>query len=188
MHPNHRLLYEIILALAPQSVLEFGCGGGDHLHNLSVLLPGVEAYGLDRSESQLAFVRKRHPELGDNVACGNIAEILEGVEVADVVYTQAVIMHIQTDDAHLEALGNAFRLAARQVVLVENWTKHDFFGDILRLKTDGCIDWDEVNLYYRKVDEPGEEASAIIASRTVLSDLPVLDRYDRLLSPSPVPA
>ncbi len=63
LHPNHRLLYETLLQLKPRSVMEMGCGAGDHLSNMSLLTPGLVVYGVDRSEEQLQFLRRRSPAL-----------------------------------------------------------------------------------------------------------------------------
>jgi SAM-dependent methyltransferase len=150
LHPNHRLLYETILQLAPASVFELGCGGGDHLANISLLMPGITLNGVDISQQQLALLRKRHPRLSASVTAFDAKEPFPSeFPQADVAYTQAVLMHIQTGDGHLVALENLFRTARRQVVLMENWTRHAFVEDIRRLHASGRIAWPEVHLYSR---------------------------------------
>ena len=154
LHMNHRLLYETILQLNPESVLELGCGGGDHLHNLSILYPKLKLVGLDLSEKQLQFLRERHPDFkGDVRQCDCAKPFPADIPKVDVAYTQAVIMHIKTGDKHKVALENLFRVATRQVVLMENWNCHDFFGDVKSLFEQGRIPWKEIYFYYRDVEE-----------------------------------
>jgi hypothetical protein len=62
LHPNHACLYETIGALSPSSVIEVGCGGGDHLHNLGVLYPEVARRGFDRSLGQLGVLLDTSPD------------------------------------------------------------------------------------------------------------------------------
>jgi SAM-dependent methyltransferase len=152
LHPNHTCLYETIGALAPSSVIEIGCGGGDHLHNLGVLYPSIERKGFDRSPEQLKFLAERSPHLA------KLVSVLDATmppaanpPQADVVYTQAVIMHIQAGNGHLVALHNIFRMARKQVVLMENWKRHPFVDDIRGLYEDGMLAW-KPRFYYRTFD------------------------------------
>jgi SAM-dependent methyltransferase len=181
LHPNHRLLYETILQLAPASVIEFGCGGGDHLNNLHVLAPGLSLNGCDISGDQLELLRTRHPGLSANIFAQNITEPFgEGGPRYDVAYSQAVIMHIQTGRKHLDALENMFRAARNQVVFQENWLKHDFMGDILELRSRNRIAWEGLHFHYRISPEYGRPHQMVV-SATELPAYPKLDRYDRLL-------
>jgi SAM-dependent methyltransferase len=176
LHANHRCLYEGILALSPKSVLEVGCGGGDHLHNLVMLMPGLSVRGLDRSAQQLALLKKRSPHLTDFVGVASITEGRPAVEPADVVYTQAVIMHIQEPGMHLRALTNMFHLARNQVVMMENWDRHAFVDDIRRLASEGAIPW-MPSFYFRR---DGERPHLLVASRVPLQFEPLRD-YRQLL-------
>lgn len=177
IHPNHACLYETIGVLAPGSVLEVGCGGGDHLHNLGVLFPDLQRRGIDRSPGQLEFLRERNP---------HVAALVEVLDVtlppsdrlpqADVVYSQAVLMHIQAGNGHLVALANMFRMARHQVVLMENWKRHPFVDDIRRLAGGGMLAW-EPRLHLRRYDG---RPHLLVASREEL-DLEPLERYDQLV-------
>jgi|688.fasta_scaffold59032_1 SAM-dependent methyltransferase len=176
LHPNHRLLYETILQLWPKSVFELGCGGGDHLANLAVLVPGVTLYGVDISPGQLALLRQRHPRLAASVAeCDAKRPFPEKAWQADVAYTQAVLMHIQTGDGHLVALENLFRTARKQVVLMENWTRHAYVDDIRRLHADGRIPWPDVHLYFRRSPEFGRPHLMIASSVPLANYEPLTD-------------
>jgi SAM-dependent methyltransferase len=154
LHPNYRLLYETILQLNPGSLLELGCGGGDHLHNISLFLKNTKLYGVDISNEQLAFLRARHPNF--NAVINQYDCTLPFPSTfpqVDIAYTQAVIMHIQTGNGHMIALSNLFRVAAKQVVLMENWRKHEFMEDIKKMHALKVIPWNDLYFYYRDSDE-----------------------------------
>lgn len=181
LHPNHHCLYETLMQLAPASVMEFGCGNGEHLHNLSVLLPDAAIYGSDLSEGQLAFLRETYPDLRATVRqydSSSPAGSLDYPKV-DVAYTQAVLMHIQEGDKHLRALENVFFHAKRHVVLMENWTRHPFMDDIRALHQRGAIAWPELHFHYRE-SEALKKPHIMIVSPTPLPQYPTLDDYTLL--------
>lgn len=112
LHPNHKLLYETIYDLKPGSLLEVGCGCGDHLANIQKILPNTEISGCDLLEDQMRFLLYRHPELKTkaNLFIHDITISPPDIKV-DLVYTQAVIMHIQRNNHHLDALRNIFHVS-----------------------------------------------------------------------------
>jgi len=176
LHPNHRLLYETILQLNPNRVFELGCGGGDHLHNIGVLVKNVQLYGVDLSDEQLGLLRERHPTL--NAAINQYDCTLPFPSTfppVDIAYTQAVIMHIQTGNGHMIALSNLFRVAAKQVVLIENWRKHEFVEDIKKLQALKVIPWHEVYFYYRDSEEYKKPHLMIVSSVPLLQYKPLTD-------------
>jgi SAM-dependent methyltransferase len=180
LHPNHRLLYETILQLRPASVLELGCGGGDHLSNLSVLRPQLKLFGRDLLEDQLAFLKERHPSLSADLAqfdC-TLPFPIDSPSV-DVAYTQAVLMHIQVGNGHRVALANLFRSASKQVVLMEAWTRHDFMGDIRRLHELKIIPWKEIFFHYRESPEL-RKPHLMVVSSSRLEAYPALADYKAL--------
>ncbi len=181
LHPNHRLLYETLLQLRPTQVLEMGCGGGDHLYNLSVLAPEIRAAGVDRSPEQLALLKRRSPGLAAAVSVADITRPLPAsLPAADIAYTQAVIMHIKTGGAHLEALANLFRAATKQVVLLENWGSHPFLADIKRLHAERRIPWETPHFYFRRAPELGGKPHLMVVSAAPLGYEPLED-YDTLM-------
>ena len=179
LNDNHRIVYETLLQLKPGTVFEVGCGCGDHLHNLKVLDPGIGVYGIDISEGQLDFLRQRHPDLSAFVSRYNITVPMRNKELpeADIVFSQAVIMHIREN--HLVGLENMFRLARRQVVLMENWKRHEFMADIKALCDGKRLGWESVHFHYRDSPATGKP-HLMIVSRSPLPQYPVLDTYGRL--------
>lgn len=176
LHPNHRLIYETVLRLRPTSVFEVGCGGGDHLHNLHVLDSSIELHGGDRSEEQLGLLRERSPDLPADVRLLDITLPHSArLPVVDVAYTQAVLMHIQTGNGHLVALSNLFRLARRQVVLMENWTRHPFLADVRRLHANGMLPWPELHAYFRRSPELDGRPHLMVLSAQELPFEPLAD-------------
>jgi SAM-dependent methyltransferase len=165
LHPNCRLVYETILQLDVASVCEFGCGGCDHLANLKLLKPGLVCSGLDISEEQLSLARKRHPGLDATLLAHDITRPLPAeLARADLAFTQAVLMHMQTGGNHRRALANVLRAAERHVVLMENWLRHDFLDDARRLHAAGEFPWDEVHFHYRECTEFRRPHLMIISS------------------------
>jgi hypothetical protein len=182
LHPNHRLLYETILQLGPDSVLEGGCGGGDHLVNLSMLLPRAEVFGLDRSAGQLALLRNSAPRLlGRTRVFDMTMPFSDHLPQVELTFTQAVLMHIHTGNGHLVALSNLFRMSSRYLILMENWTRHAFLEDICRLHDEGMTGWSHLHCYFRRSPEFGNKPHLLIASAVPL-DLEPLSDYSVMTS------
>lgn len=165
LHPNHRLLYETILQLNPGSAMELGCGGGDHLHNIGTLINSTKLFGVDLSDEQLVLLKERHPNLNAVIKQYDCTLPFPFTfPQVDIAYTQAVIMHIQTGNGHMIALSNLFRVAVKQVVLMENWKKHEFMEDIRKLHNLKVIPWKEVYFYYRDSEEYKKPHLMIVSS------------------------
>ncbi len=179
LHPNYSIIYETLLQLQPESIMEIGCGCGDHLHNIRTLAPAIELHGVDISKGQLEFLQQRHPDLGAAIKQYNITTAPDRCDLprVDVVFTQAVIMHIRQN--HLNALINLFRIARYQVVLMENWKRHEFMPDIQRLFDEKKLPWNQVYFYYRTSDATGKPHLMILSSEP-LPEYPALGDYSIL--------
>lgn len=177
LHPNSKTIYEVMGVLGAQSTLEVGCGSGDHVRNLKFLYPDLQVYGGDRSEEQLKFLRARNPEIAKFTFLQDITMPLSSKwPTVDVVYSQAVIMHIKTAVSHLNALANMFNLAGKYVVLMENFGCHPFVDDIRRLREGGHLNWEQVHFHVHHFEG---SPHCLIAARQPCS-LPVLDDYFEL--------
>jgi hypothetical protein len=135
LHPNHQLIYELAVRLAPASLFECGFGGGDHLANLSLLLPKASIGGADISHDQRALALERN---GESLRSATL-HVLDVTRVnkksrlygtAEFVYCQAVIMHIHGGDRHLKFMRSMWDISSRYMLLVEDWRRHDFVRDL----------------------------------------------------------
>jgi hypothetical protein len=179
LHPNYHIIYETILQLNPESVMEIGCGCGDHLHNISILSPQIKLFGFDVSAGQVEFLKRRHPDLNAQIRKYDITVDPDQLELfaVDVAYTQAVIMHIRQN--HLNALTNLFSIAKKQIILMENWKRHDFMVDIQNLFKAKKLKWPALQFYYRNSEET-QKPHLMIISAEPLTQYPVLTSYSIL--------
>ena len=177
LHSSHHLLYETIMQLNPQSVFEMGCGTGMHLHNLQTLLPEAKICGVDLSSQQLNDLKKTYPTMSNNVKQADATTHWTKLpfEACDVAFTQAVIMHIHTGDAHLMALENLFKMSKKYVILYESMKNHPFLNDIKKLHSEKKIAWDNIFFYYR-INEENSLPTSMICSNTKLN-YPELTNY-----------
>jgi hypothetical protein len=180
LNPNSKLLYETIYQLNPRSILEVGVGGGDHIHNLHLLLPEAKFYGVDISQNQIDFLLYRHPDLRHicKLAVADVTrkDILNTFGKVDLVYTQAVLMHIRRGNRHIQALRNMFNIS-NYVVLMENWTRHNFFDDITKISQERDFPWPELNIYK---NDSGEQILMIL-SKKKLKGFSLLRNNEELL-------
>jgi len=179
LHPNYRLIYETILQLSPQSVFELGCGGGDHLHNLSILNPNIKLHGVDISEKQIKLLHRRHKDLKADIRIFDITKPHpKNSPIVDVVFTQAVLMHLQTKNNHLKAIENLFNHSKNQVILMENWERHNFMQDIQKMHEKQLIKWKDIFFYYRVSKEFNKPHLMIISNNPL--KYPILNNYEVL--------
>lgn len=147
-HPNVLTILEAIGQLQPSSVHEVGCGGGDHLANAAGLYPEISFSGGDRSSSQLAFAQSRHGFAEGQTFLQDLTmPFSRHWPKADLVYSQAVIMHIHTAVSHFVALTNMVNIANEYVLLMENQQCHNFVQDVVGLRDGGHFNWDTCHIY-----------------------------------------
>lgn len=148
LHPNAAAILEVIGQLQPEVVHEIGCGGGDHVANANTVFSTIRTTGSDRGASQIALARQRHPDLA---SCFNVQDVTMPFsrywQRAELVYSQAVIMHIHTAVSHFVALSNMVAMADKYVFLMENLQCHNFVADISNLFKRGHLAWDSLHIY-----------------------------------------
>jgi len=178
LHPNQKLLYETIYALKPSSLLEVGCGSGDHLVNIQKILPETKINGSDLLDDQIKFLQSRHPELKNkaNLFVHDITISPPNIKV-DLVYTQAVLMHIQRNNSYLNALKNIFYASKKYVVLMENWSTHNFYKDLRKVSKQPDFPWKNVYIY---TNDDGKQILLVI-SNTILEGYKELHSNRELL-------
>ena len=160
LNKNAELLYKVIYDLNPKAICEVGCGGGDHLYNLKKILPKTDIMGGDLLQKQLDYLEKRNPELKGLVFVNDITK--EQVLLkSELVYTQAVVMHIHKDNRHIDALRNLINSSTKYVVLMENWTRHNFYSDIEKISF-GL----EEDLFIYKVDD-GKQICIVMSKEPI---------------------
>jgi SAM-dependent methyltransferase len=138
LHPRHQMIYELALTLNPVSILECGFGAGDHLANLSLLLPRAMILGVDISADQFDLAIQRNSE---ELARARlyVLDITEPTSIthltnaAEFVYCQAVIQHIHGNERHLHFMRNMWRMSTRYLFFVESWERHNFVADLRNL-------------------------------------------------------
>lgn len=138
LHPRHQLIYELAVKLDPGSIFECGFGGGDHLANLSLLLPSAQILGADISSDQLALATQRNSELLSRARL-YVLDLTQPNSIthlrsaAQFVYCQAVIQHIHGNERHLHFIRNMWNISSRYLFLVESWERHNFVADLRNL-------------------------------------------------------
>lgn len=136
VNQTHRCVYEAICNLPDiQSIAEIGVGGGRNLANLRLLLgPDVALSGYDRAPLQIKFFQELFPEAFRETATG-IMDLTEASikeeHLPDVVFASTVLMHIQRPDAYRSALRNLLASARNFVVIMDNWSAHDYYADLM---------------------------------------------------------
>jgi trans-aconitate methyltransferase len=176
LHPNAQLLYETILKLHPSSILEVGCGGGDHLANLKTLIPELKVYGVDLLDKQIEFLNNRHPQNDFELKVVDISKNGVIFPSVDVIYTQAVLMHITEKNLRFyNSMENLLNSSAKHLILVENWSQHDFFETVKQIASSNK--W---KMYFNFLEGNERTRLMIISKDEQLSFQPLLD-YTQLL-------
>jgi SAM-dependent methyltransferase len=101
-------------------VLEFGCGVGRHLRNLS-RIPGVDAHGFDQSHSMVSGCLRWTGQdwIDRHVTIGHPTQRLPFADNSfDLVYTSEVLVHVRPEDLD-GVLRELVRVARGQVLHLE---------------------------------------------------------------------
>ena len=173
---GHQLLYETVIQLSPRQVLEVGCGAGDHLANLSILIPDVEFHGADLLWEQLESLKQRHPSNSFQLHMADLTQKICNLPRVELIYSHAVLMHISEKEGRFQtALTNIFGAAQRHVVLIENWTQHDFLQAV-ELYIQNNPEW---KIFF-DISHRDSETRVMVISKDSPGFLKQLTRYEDL--------
>lgn len=130
LHTNWKEIYHQVIKSKAASVLEVGCGCAHHLINLHKLNPNLELHGIDYSQEQIDVGYKlfslQDYAFKKNIKVQDFTKDIGDVQPQyDVVYTQAVTMHLAHERA-IRFIKNMGKLAKSKIVMVENITHHDY--------------------------------------------------------------
>jgi SAM-dependent methyltransferase len=129
-HIQEIMLTEYVGHHAPAKVLEFGCGPGRHLRNLS-RLPGIEVFGYDQSAAMVSGARAWASQawLDAHVTIGLPTGRLPFEDKQfDLVYTAEVLVHVRPEDLQ-GVLRELVRISRRQVFHLETSPQHQLVSD-----------------------------------------------------------
>lgn len=146
-HIQELMLTDYIRGHAPVRVLEYGCGVGRHLRNLSQI-PGVEVYGFDQSPAMVSqFLRWTTQEwVNRRVTLGNPTGRIRFEDGEfDIVYTAEVLVHVRPEDLS-GVLSELLRVARWQVFHLETSPTYQLVGG----EHDGCW-WHDLPAAYAKL-------------------------------------
>lgn len=130
LHTNWMEIYHQVIKSNPESVLEVGCGCAHHLINLHKLNPKIQLFGIDYSQSQInlgyEYFDLNQYSFKNNLKVMDFTKELEdSSNQYDIVFTQAVTMHLAHDRA-IQFIKNMGKLAKSKIIMVENITHHDY--------------------------------------------------------------
>ena len=117
--PNAKLLYETCLKLNPKSIFEVGFGYCNHLVSIKKLLPNTSINGCDISQAMYDAAKKRQGDLLSNFNL-KIEDflLLNTDERFDMVYSQAVVMHMSTERAK-ESIKKMCKISNKYVMIID---------------------------------------------------------------------
>ena len=179
---GHKLLYETICNLPTNKILEVGCGGGDHLYNLQQLKDDSILFGVDRSKEQLSLFEKRHKFFKSKIKTYVYDLTQSNLELpkVDLIFTQAVLMHIsEVNNRFFIAFNNLFTESNSYIVLMENWTQHNFLETAHKIIKDHKF-WSSAKIYFTE-SEIVPSVKCMVISKNDLG-LRKLTNYEQMLS------
>lgn len=185
-HIQEIMLTEYVLRHAegrerPLRVLEFGCGVGRHLKNLS-RLSNVDVHGFDQSATMVEGCRRWADAdfLRENIVVGEPTGTLPYPDASfDLVYSAEVLVHVRPE--HLpDTLAELVRISRGHVLHIEPSPDFTVDGKV----HDGCWNHDLPSVYRsmgRECESLGRGYSAHSAWRTVVGEGPVFKWKPELL-------
>lgn len=136
VHPVQVCLSEIVVNLQPKSIAEIGMGGGRYLAGFRHLLgDAVQLLGFDLSQAQMVLFRELYPSVASTVQTAELDITKQPIawgERPELVLASTVFMHIQRAPAYEEGLKNFIASTTKWAVLMDNYTRHDYYRDFQR--------------------------------------------------------